>query len=433
MKRFLALMLAAALLLSALPLSGVAETYYVYTKNGKTLNLRDEYTNKVIGHIPYGAALEPDPNKSTEISAYVTYKGLSGFAKWEFLQKTPPKARATAAPVNQGVAYDGKNGNTPYQGSAGQTSGFEITAQGAYIQYADGNNKGSGQKWETVKISSSDSIVITADVPRGKKIDYWVINGVRYDFSETVKNIRLTKADSDFEFEVVYTKSSSQSLIAYRDIQAARDDSVIKEIKTIHAQLCHVNERNKGAGGWITSFDFTNDYVNRATGSREDGGQVTARVKATAGKNQKVRGWKFNETELYPNSTVTNFLVRTLNTSMTYEPIFKTVKPKVTPAPSREVPPRTMTRAYLVTCKGCTFSGGGFSNATTGYVKEGTTITVTNKTGSSIVAYWTVNGSDLKKTIIHAVDGKVKVYVTSDTITRTINKDTTIVCHGVIN
>ena len=81
------------LLVPALPVQ--AETWYVYTKNGKTLNLRDEYTNKVIGNIPYGTALEPDPGKSTEKAAYVTYKGISGFVKWEFLQKFKLSVRKT--------------------------------------------------------------------------------------------------------------------------------------------------------------------------------------------------------------------------------------------------------------------------------------------------------------------------------------------------
>lgn len=84
MKRLTAYFLALILLAAALPAR--AETWYVYTKNGKTLNLRDEYTNEVIGNIPYGTALEPDSGKSTEKAAYVTYKGVSGFVKWSFLR-----------------------------------------------------------------------------------------------------------------------------------------------------------------------------------------------------------------------------------------------------------------------------------------------------------------------------------------------------------
>ncbi len=90
-----------------------ADTWYVYTQNGKTLNLRSEYTNEVIGHIPYGTALEPDMSRSTASQAYVTYKNISGYVKWSFLQRNQPVSRkqlaanqastnmATAIPVVQ--------------------------------------------------------------------------------------------------------------------------------------------------------------------------------------------------------------------------------------------------------------------------------------------------------------------------------------------
>lgn len=435
MKRCFALLLALVLAVSLLPIGAMAETWYVYTANGKTLNLRDEYTNKVIGHIPYGTALTPDMNKSTELAAYVTYKGVSGFAKWEFLQKTPPKPKkssnkttaATPAPVQQtGAAHP--QGNVPYQASAPVSQGsFEISAVGAYIQYADNKNKGAGDKWSAVSVSPENNIVITADVPKGRKIDYWVINGVRYDFNLTVKTLRLTKADRDFTFEVVYTKAMSQTLLSPETIQENRTGETL-EIKTVHAQLCHVKNAGTGAGGWLTSFDFTNDYVNRASNAPEKGGQVTAKVKATVGKNQKVRGWKFDETELYPNSQVTHFIVRALNTSMTYEPIFGTVKVTVTTPPET---PSERVQYYTVTCRNCVFSGGGYSNATSGTVPAGTKITVVNKTGSSEVSGWEVNGSRLIR-FINKKTGQ-RVYNTAQTITRTINKNTSIVCYGVIN
>ena len=49
---------------------------------------------------------------------------------------------------------------------------------------------------------------------------------------------------------------------------------------------------------------------------------------------------------------------------------------------------------YKVSCIGCTFSGGGYTNATTGFVRAGTYITV-NMAGPRGFSYpdeWTVNG-----------------------------------------
>ena len=419
-RRIFALVLLLALLAAALP--SLAETYYVYTANGKTLNLRDEYTNQVIGHIPYGTALEPDPNKSTEIAAYVTYKGVSGFAKWSFLQKEKPKAKpkATPAPKATGVPYQPVSAQgVLYQGGPDEGSGYEITAAGGYIQRANSRNKAEGSRWETLRVSPEDNVIITADVPRGQKIDYWVINGVRYEFSSKVKSIRLTKADQDFSFEIVYTRGDSETLISPDAIQAARTGETLI-VDTVKAQLCHINRKNKGAGGWMTSFNFTNDYTNLATGDRELGGQVTVRVKAKVNKNQKVIGWKFNEAELYPSVTVGSFIVRTLNTSMTYEPILKKVKAKATTPPADNPAPAAKYRVY---CEGCTFSGGGYSNATSGTVEAGTQITVKSKFGYA--TRWIVNGSVVAEQYLNIS--------APSSIKRTINTHTKIVCIAEVN
>lgn len=95
MKRWIALLL--LLVLTAGIVSAYAEIWYVYTKNGKTLNLRSEKDNSVIAHIPYGTALSPDPGKSTELAAYVTYNGKSGYVKWNYLVKEKPKAKGKNA------------------------------------------------------------------------------------------------------------------------------------------------------------------------------------------------------------------------------------------------------------------------------------------------------------------------------------------------
>ena len=85
------------LILAIGSLAALAETYYVYTENGKTLNLRSATDNKVIANIPYGTELEPDEELSTESAAYVTYKGESGYVKWKYLVKEKPASRKKTA------------------------------------------------------------------------------------------------------------------------------------------------------------------------------------------------------------------------------------------------------------------------------------------------------------------------------------------------
>lgn len=356
MKRRVTAFLAVMLLITLLvPTPVDAQTVWVYTKNGKTLNLRDEYTNEVIGHIPYGTKLETDESKDAQTAAYVTYKGISGYAKWEFLiDHVPPakkKAAATATPKPsadvQGEAYE-----------PARDDEIEIKAVGAYIQLADPDGKGYGTKYSSVILDGSDDLFVCADIPKGKKIDYWVINGVKYEFNDTVKYFVLKNADQSFTFECVFTKAKSSTRLSAQEIQEARTGERL-EVFTVNSQLCHLKKPESGrngAGGWITYFDFTEDYQNRANGNWEDGGQVTIQVKTDIPKNQRLKGWKFDESEFYFNKPINTFFVRTLNTTITYEPIFsgkkastKKTSKTVTEAPEPDEPEVTKKPSSKVT------------------------------------------------------------------------------------
>lgn len=107
-KRFLTLSLAAMLLLSLLP-AAVAEDdtpdphagyYYVYTANGKGLNVREEpnSSGRVVGSLKYGARIHVDAFTSPEW-ALILYKynkpgyGTAQYAAWvstRYLTKKKP-------------------------------------------------------------------------------------------------------------------------------------------------------------------------------------------------------------------------------------------------------------------------------------------------------------------------------------------------------
>ena len=418
MKRFRWLLALFALIMFTVP--ALADTFYVQIEDGLALSIRDEFTNEVLGYIPSGTAVEPDPQKSTELAAFVTYEGTSGFVLWRYLTRTAPggtvsvEVEATTAPTPT---------PEPVVEEVDLDDGlYDITVTGGYIQRANAkNNKAEGEKMTEITVTADDNIIIAAEIPKGKKIDYWVINGIRYDFDHVPKNFRLTHADHDWDFEIVYTKSSAQTLLTEEQIQAARSGEQLI-IKAVDAEICHIKSGTKGAGGWITEFEFTEDYQNRATGKQEKGGQITAKVRAISHKNKKVSGWKFNETELYPSTEITYLVPHMLNTSMTYEPIYgkaaTVTEPPITPAP---VPAPIY---YTVTCRNCTFTGGGYSGATSGSVPANTKITVKNTTSSS-VAHWEVNGA-------FRVDSN-GWYIEAGSITLTINRDTNIVAYPVIN
>ncbi len=404
MKRLTALLLCVVLFIAVVPAAS-ADTYFVNTGDGSPLSLRDPVTNQVLTTIPDGTPLIPDAMLSTDICAYVTFSGTSGLVLWRYLSHTPVRTETnantntttavTAAPVVAEI--------TPAPQHVIQTQAddgkYTLTLIGAVAQHADRKNNATGAEMTTMDVTEQDNVVITAKIPKGQKIDHWVINGVRYDFLKTVRIIRMTKFDSDFTIEVVYNKGTSETLLSADAIQARRTgQQLLLTLK--RSEFCHIKSDTTGAGGWHRDpFDFTNDYTNFATNRVEKGGQVTAKVRAIIPQDKSVRGWKFNQTEIYPNVVIEQFVVRSLNTSMEYEPIFGD-------------------KTYHVTCKNCTFSGGGYSGAKDGYVKAGTVVTVT-----SIWSYpsgWIINYGTIQWS--HNV-----------TITRTINADTNFECYMEIN
>ena len=397
------------LILCLLVVTAQADTYYV--KSDAPLSLRDESTNEVLTTIPAGTALTPVGEKCTDICAYVTYGGYSGLVLWNYLTRTAPDQAAvsqTAIPPqpSSGVSQ-------PATGTAPSAEGpMTLQTVTAVIQRANSKNKAEGAEMTEAVVTAADNLIITAKIPKGKKIDYWVINGVRYDFLRTVSSLRLTNFDQSWIFEVVFKKADSTTLHSPEEIQAARTGSPLL-CKVISGELCHIKSGTKGGGGWITEFDFTNDYSNRATGVMEQGGQLTAKIRAVIPKNKKIVGWKYNETEVYNmGATVSQFVVNSLDTSMTYEPIFGKAAAKPTN------PPSTETKYVTVKCINCRITGGGYSG-TSAKVPVGTTITVTSD-GNSSEVYWEINGSTSS-----APGGK--------SITRKINVNTTIKAYPVIN
>ena len=431
MKLKRSLLVALSLLLLAVVVTAQADTWYVYTANGKSLNLRSPVNNAVIGNIPYGTKLETDDHYSTETAAFVTWGGKSGYVKWNFLVKDPPPSKNGKAPAATATPRPAGNAK-PQTAEMLPTSGdgaITVQAFGAYIEYTGSKNTDKG-KYSAISFDKSTKLNVTADLPAGKSIDYWVIDGVRYDFLPRVPtSFTLDNITDSVIVEAVAKSQSNETQLSPEIIQEIRTGETLI-VNTIHARLCHIRANDTGAGGWLKTFNFTDDYTNRATKKIETGGQVTVRVKAQIPKDKKIAYWKFNDLHIDFNKTVSEMIVRTLYVSKTYEPVFGKVTKKTTTT-TKEDP-----QYYTVTCINCTFSGGGYTNAKSGEVLAGTEITVTNRTGSTEVASWRVNGSEVTRAIQQIVDGKktpVRIPVTANSIRRTINKNTKIECYGVIN
>ncbi len=183
-------LLSLILLLVCLSTAALAETWYVKTPNGKTVNIRNRQ-NEVIGHIPYGTALVPDADECTEVVAYVTYNGVSGYVNWRYLVREKP------APYRKSSAKT----ETAEPGTYGEGQ-YSVSITGGVLQFQNKKGKATGTKYSEVKFDEPVSLVATASVPKKKKVDFWLVNGVKLQPGS--KTLGIIGEDSDIVIEIVY-------------------------------------------------------------------------------------------------------------------------------------------------------------------------------------------------------------------------------------
>ena len=289
----------------------------------------------------------------------------------------PINGTGTPAPTPAPGSMDDNSTVLPANGE------LVLRTYGCHIQFVDGDGNAKGESFTELNfgepyynsltrrnITNGDvDVRITADVPRGRTVEYWVINGVKYTFNTQVKSFTRRDVTYGMTIEAVLDGASPRTLrteAAYAPI-----GTLLVESKG--ARMSHVDERGKGAGRTFTELDFTHDYVNQATDATEPGGQVTVRVAAAIPEGMVVTFWRFNGARMNFNSDVTSFIAEDLQESMVYQAVFHTM---TTPVPE-----------YTITCKNCTFSGGGYTNAKSGTVPYGTRITIKPQ-GNSSLGWW---------------------------------------------
>ena len=162
-----------------------------------------------------------------------------------------------------------------------------------------------------------------------------------------------------------------------------------------------IRDRGKPKGEPFTEFVFEEDYENPVTKETMPGGWITVYVEAVVPKGYAVDYWLINDVPYYYNRTVTSFTVHDLNEATVYEVVLRkenapsstpkpTAKPTTTPQYVYEPDPDPTPEPvyYSVSCSDCTFSGGGYSGATSGSVPAGTVITVTENVSYSGSVKW---------------------------------------------
>ena len=213
-----------------------------------------------------------------------------------------------------------------------ETGEFQVRVFGGSVQFATDKGRPSGDAWELLSFDGTANLYVTASIPKGKALACWIINGVRYDFTALPKKFAILNVAEDLVIEAVLKKAQPLTQRTAEAIEAGRTGDLLM-VRTVRAQLCHMLNDTKGGGGWITETDFTEDYLNRATKERETGGRITVKVKALVPDGKKVTGWRFNDMEFRFGTTVRSFVVRNLDRSMVYEPIFGKAESEATTVP----------------------------------------------------------------------------------------------------
>ncbi len=258
-------------------------------------------------------------------------------------------------------------------------------------------------------------LVATAVIPEGMAVDYWELNGEPYY--------------EDMEDTFLFTAQGNTAVDA-----KLRPE---RKVTAINAEMQFLDEKNKPKGDAFTEFVFEEDYENPVTKEAMPGGWITVYVEAVVPKGYAVDYWLINDVPYYYNRTVTSFTVHDLNEATVYEVVLrKENAPSSTPKPTAKPTPTTTPQYvyeldpdptpepiyYSVSCSACTFSGGGYSGATSGSVPAGTTITVASAVASTSSVYW--GGS-------YSVGDRWNPGPNS--FSYTVNSDCSFTCYAIVN
>ena len=264
-------------------------------------------------------------------------------------------------------------------------------------------------------VDGAMELTATATVPAGMAVDYWELNGAPYY--------------EDMEDTFTFT-AQGNTVVAAR----LRPEH---KVTSINAEMQLLDKKGEPKGEKFTEFVFEEDYENTVTHETQPGDWITIYVKAVVPKGYAVDYWLINDVPYYYNRTVTSFTVHDLNETTVYEVVLKKENaPSSTPKPTSKpmqqpiyVPEPTQEPVqtpapityYNVSCDGCVFSGGGYSDAASGSVPAGTRITVTTTYPSYYTVYWV--GS-------HSTPYKESA---ERSFTYTVDADCNFACYAIIN
>ena len=232
-----------------------------------------------------------------------------------------------------------------------------------YFQLLTKNNNASGAKYtefdfedaykspvtNTYCPAGTLSCYVTAVIPKKAQVDYWLINGVKYEFTEsTVNKFRILDLNEATTIEVVFKGTSPTNQSAR---PAAAEELVYQAPHVMRCINCwgqFMNAYNNPMGKEYKELDFDKAYTNPVTKKKLAGGHLDIFISTKLPKNCRVESWIINDVKYQFPVTVLKFRVTGLDEATTYEVRFGSVGSKASPTPGRIVRPNNPSTGWYV-------------------------------------------------------------------------------------
>ena len=178
------------------------------------------------------------------------------------------------------------------------------------------------------------SCYVTAVIPKKAQVDYWLINGVKYQFPESnVQKFRILDLNEATTIEVVFKNTSPTNEYAR---PAAAEELVYQEPHVMRCINCwgqFMNASGTPSGKNYQEFNFDKTYTNPVTKKKLAGGHLDIFISTKLPKHCGVESWIINDVKYQFPVTVLKFRVTGLDEATTYEVRFRTVR-SATPTPN---------------------------------------------------------------------------------------------------
>ena len=169
------------------------------------------------------------------------------------------------------------------------------------------------------------SCYVTAVVPKKAQIDYWLINGVKYQFPENnIVKFRILELNEATTIEPVFKGFSPSNL--YPRPAAAQELEKIVRPMMMHCINCwsqFMNVSGSPSGQEYTEFDFDQIYTNPVTRRKLPGGLLDIFISTKLPRGCTVDTWIINDVMYQFPQLVLKFRVLGLNEDTTYEVRFR--------------------------------------------------------------------------------------------------------------